>query len=258
MDSTTSTDRVLYARNGRAAVATINYPEHLNALSYEVRGGLRAAYSAADEDPAVRVLIITGVGRAFCAGNDISLLNFDITQARADIEDTVGLFHVPELTHKPAIAAVNGYALGGGFELALGCDLIVASEEARFGTPEARIGAAAGFAMMRLPQLVGKQRAMELLMTTDYISAHQAYEWGIVNRVVPKDQLLSTALELAERIAAQAPAAMQLYKRTVNRHCGGEDLIFAVEACDYLFATEDQKEGRNAFLEKRRAVFKGR
>ncbi len=251
-------DPVLYERCGRVAIITLNEPKRLNPLSLAVRAGLRHAYDLAERDRDVQVVVLTGAGRAFCAGNDIKLLNLAGGEARADIEDTLDLFHHAEQLEKVVIAAVNGYALGGGFELALGCDLILAAQRAEFGTPEAGIGLSAGFAMLRLPPLIGRHMAMQLLATTDRISAQEAHRLGIVNKVTANDQLLPEALATAERICSQAPLAVRLYKRVVNQSLDTDELNRAVDACELLFATEDQKEGRAAFLEKRRPTFRGR
>lgn len=248
---------VAYEVRGSVAIATIDFPERLNVLSHGVRSGLRAAFRAAERNSGVRALVLTGNGRAFCAGNDIRLLDVDFGEARADIADTLALYCEPEQMRLPVIAAVNGFALGGGFELALGCDLIVAARSAMFGTPEVRIGAAAGFAMMRLPALIGKHRAMQLFMVGDRIDAETALHWGIANKVVGDDVLMQESIDLAEAIAGGAPLATQLYKRVVNRKLGSDEILLAVEANAGLFTTKDQMEGRQAFLEKRAPRFRG-
>ena len=249
---------VLYERRGKVALITLNQPDRLNALSLEVRAGLRRAYGDAENDPAIEVIVLTGAGRAFCAGNDIKLLNFTGEAARADIADTLDLSHHAERLKKLVIAAANGYALGGGFEIALGCDLIVAAERAEFGTPAVNIGLAAGFAMLRLPPIIGKHAAMALLTTGDRINANEAHRLGFVYKVTANDDLLAKTLLVADKICSKGPLAVQLYKRFVNRNLDDADLARAVDACEFLFATEDQKEGRSAFLEKRLPIFHGR
>ena len=246
-----------YERRGSVGIATIQFPERLNVLSMDVRAGLRSAFDTVAKDPGVRALVLTGSGRAFCAGNDVRLLDVEFAEARQDIADTLALFCEPENLAVPVIAAVNGFALGGGFELALGCDLIIAARSATFGTPEIKIGAAAGFAMMRLPELLGKHRAMQLFMLGDRIDAETALDWGIANKVVDDDKLMDEAIALAEVIAEGAPLSAQLYKRVVNRAVGSEEILLAVEANAGLFTTKDQAEGRQAFLEKRSPRFRG-
>ena len=249
---------VLYERKGKVALITLNQPDRLNALSLDVRAGLRGAYAEAEADGDVQMIVLTGAGRAFCAGNDIKLLDLAGPAARDDIVDTLNLFHHAERLKKVVIAAVNGFALGGGFEIALGCDLVIAAERAEFGTPEANIGLVAGFAMLRLPPLIGKHAAMALLTTGDRINATEAHRLGFVYKVTPNDKLLEETLAIGAKICSKGPLAVQLYKRVVNQNLHEEELAQAVDACEFLFATDDQKEGRAAFLEKRSPVFHGR
>ena len=156
------------------------------------------------------------------------------------------------------IAAVNGLALGGGLELAISCDIIIASDKAQFGVPEARLGLVPGFAIVRLHQIIGRHKAKEMTMTTDQISAEEALRINLVNKVVPHDRLMDEAITMAKRIISQGPLAVQFAKSAYNRHLWGEDLAYATDAMAMLFGTEDAKEGTTAFLEKRKPVFKGK
>lgn len=249
---------VHYERRGPAAILTIDYEERLGALSGDIQAGLLDGLERADADPEVRAAIVTGTGRAFCAGGDISAFGLDITGARRLQRKIKAFFHAFEKIPKPVVAAVNGYALGGGMELTLSCDFAIASDKATFGTPEPSIGVMPGYAVLRLHHVVGRPRAKEILMTGRRLSAEEAQQWGIVNAVVPHDKLLDHALEFVDRLAKQAPIPLLLIKSIVNRELGGADLAHSIDAAILQWATEDQKEGMNAFLEKRSPVFKGR
>jgi enoyl-CoA hydratase/carnithine racemase len=163
-----------------------------------------------------------------------------------------------EKMDKPAIAAVNGYALGGGFEVALACDITIASENASFGLPEARLGIYPAFASLRLPGIMGAKRAKKLMLTGESVDAFEAEKLGLVNRVVPLPQLMEAAREEARKIIKLAPLGVAMTKAAVNRGFGGEDLAFTVEATSLLFGTEDHKEGFNSFMEKREPRFQGK
>jgi enoyl-CoA hydratase len=249
---------VHYERRGAAAILTIDYQERLNALSAGVQAGLLAALRRADDDADVRAIIVTGTGRAFCAGGDISSFDLDIYQARRMQHAIKAFFHAFEKIPKPIIAAVNGFALGGGMELTISCDFAIASEKATFATPEPSIGVMPGYAVLRLHHIVGRPRAKEILMTGRKLSAQEALDWGIVNAVAPHDELLKHAEEFAATLAKQAPIPLSLIKSIVNRDLGGPDLAHSIDAAVLQWATEDQKEGMRAFLDKRPPEFKGR
>lgn len=243
---------------------TVNRPKSLNALNAETLDEIAAAIAEVAADSAARVLLVTGAGeKAFVAGADISQMqSFDSARAQAFSERGNRTFRALEMLPIPAIALVNGYALGGGCELAMACDWIIASERAQFGQPEVNLGVVAGFGgTQRLPRLVGRNLAMELLVTGRMVKADEALRIGLANQVVPAAELREKGLEVARTVAQKGPVAVRLTKQIVQR---GQDMDLA-NACQqeaFAFglccATEDQKEGMRAFLEKRPAKFTGR
>ncbi len=257
-------DNLLFERDGAVATVTINRPKVLNALNADTLDDLRRAFLELKLDPAVRAIILTGSGdRAFAAGADINELVEQTASSARDLARTgQQVFSRIETLGKPVIAAVNGYALGGGCELAMACTLRIAADRARFGQPEIGLGLIPGYGgTQRLARLVGKGRALELLLTGASITAPEAERIGLVNRVVPFDDLLPTAKTLAASLAAQAPLAVRYIIDAVNEGldmslaAGGalEATLFGLAA-----ATEDMREGTRAFLEKRKPAFKGR
>ena len=244
------------------ATVTINRPAALNALNTETLRELEAAVTAMGGDPEVRVLIITGAGgKAFVAGADIAVMQgMDPAAARELAQQGHRVCGLIERLPKPVIAAVNGYALGGGCELAMSCDIRIATDTAKFGQPEINLGIIPGFGgTQRLPRLVGRGRALELLFTGEMIDAREALRIGLVNRVVPPAELLDEARTLARKIAGKGLVALRLCKEAVanglemdlQRAASYEADLFA-----FSFATADQKEGMAAFLEKRPAQFR--
>lgn len=246
------------------ALLKVNRPKVLNALNRATLLELQEALRELQGKDDLKALIITGEGeKAFVAGADIAeMANMDPKEAFEFSRLGHETFRMLEEFPTPTIAAVNGYALGGGLELALACDIILASEKAKLGLPEVTLGICPGFAgTQRLPRLIGKARAKELIFTGQMIDAQKAYELGIVNRVCPADKLLEEALELARKIAANGPLAVRTAKRLVNYGLEGslpQGEAMEREAWANLFATQDQKEGMRAFLEKRRPEYKGR
>jgi enoyl-CoA hydratase len=251
---------ILYETDGGIATITLNRPHKLNSLSMDSYREVIKALGDVDADDAVRVVILTGTGdRAFCAGDDIGIFEgLSAGKARAFIKEVMPLMIGLEKMDKPAIAAVNGYALGGGFEVALACDITIASENASFGLPEARLGIYPAFASLRLPGIMGAKRAKKLMLTGESVDAFEAEKLGLVNRVVPLPQLMEAAREEARKIIKLAPLGVAMTKAAVNRGFGGEDLAFTVEATSLLFGTEDHKEGFNSFMEKREPRFQGK
>ena len=243
---------------------TVNRPRALNALNPETLAELGAAVAEVAADPQARVLLLTGAGdKAFVAGADISrLADMGPVEGQRFCETALKVFRAIELLPIPVIALVNGYALGGGCELAMACDFIIASENAVFGQPEVNLGINAGFGgTQRLPRRVGAGMALELLLTGRQVKAEEALRIGLVNHVVPRDQLMAKGLEIARLIAAKAPLAVRYTKQLVHR---GQDLdlenacVLESQVFGLLCVTEDKREGVRAFLEKRPARFQGR
>jgi enoyl-CoA hydratase/3-hydroxyacyl-CoA dehydrogenase len=244
------------------AVITMNRPEAMNALNGKVLRELKEAVAQVRDDPAVRVVIITGEGPAFVAGADIrAMMNKSLVEIRRFTAFGQGVLNDIEKLEKPVIAAINGFALGGGLELALACDIRLASTEARLGFPEVGLGIFPGFGgTQRAARLLGKGRACELIFTGDQIGVKEAASMGLVNRVLPPRELMAEAHKLAGRIARQAPLAVARAKAAINQSLQtGLDagLAYELEGVTLTFGTEDQNEGMTAFLERRRPEFKG-
>ncbi|MDY0268438.1 enoyl-CoA hydratase-related protein [Trichloromonas sp.] len=244
------------------ALLTIDRPKALNALNLETLHELRHFFTAVQEEATVKVVILTGAGeKAFVAGGDLAgMAPLGPLAARESAHLAQEVLNRIEQGRKPVIAAVNGYALGGGCELAMACDIRIAAETARFGQPEINLGIIPGWGgTQRLPRLVGKGRAMELLLTGEMIDAIEAWRIGLVNRVVPAERLLEETRALATRIAGKGQVAVRLCKEAVVNGLELESLRAAAMEADLFalcFATADQKEGMRAFLEKRPACFR--
>jgi enoyl-CoA hydratase len=248
---------LLCATQGSITTITVNRPTVRNSLNAATVQELGAAFGRAKKDSAVRAVILTGAGdKAFAAGADISeIAELDEISGTEFSRRGQSVFDEIESLGKPTIAAVNGYALGGGCELAMACMVRVASENAVFGQPEVRLGLIPGYGgTQRLPRLVGKSGALRLLLTGESISATEALRLGLVDVVVPAATLLSAAEALAKQIVMNAPLAVQFCIEAVNR----QELLEEAALFGRVCATEDMKEGTRAFLEKRPAGFKGR
>lgn len=251
-------------QKGRVAVLTIDRQEALNALNADVLKDLGAALDEVSASETTDVVIITGAGRSFVAGADIGEMK-PLTAVQGKDWGRFGneVFLKVENLSKPVIAAVNGFALGGGCELAMACDIRLASEKAKFGQPEVGLGITPGFGgTQRLARIVGTGRAMELILTAKVIDAAEAEKIGLVNAVCPPEELMDKAMAMAEAIAAQAQVAVRESKSCIRRgiqtdiHTG---IAYETEAFGLCFSTEDQKEGMSAFLEKRKEKqFKGK
>jgi enoyl-CoA hydratase len=247
----------------RIATLTVNRPEKLNALNEATIGELGAAIEELRARSDVAGIILTGAGRAFIAGADISeLAGKDAMALLALAQRGQHIFRRFETSPKPVIAAVNGFALGGGCELAMACHVRIAAEAAKFGQPEVKLGVIPGYGgTQRLPRLVGKGRALQLLLTGEMIDAQEALRIGLVNRVVASDELLGVATAMMQQMLANAPLALALCIDAVNRGVESDlESALTLEATQFglLGATGDKAEGTRAFLEKRAAQFTGR
>jgi len=256
-------DNLLLERDGPVATLTVNRPAVLNALNTPTTDELRRAVLDLKRDTSVRVVILTGAGeKAFIAGADINeLAALKPTQGKEHAQRGQHVFDLVENMGKPVIAAINGFCLGGGCELAMACTLRIAADTARIGQPEINLGIVPGYAgSQRLPRLVGKGVALDLLLTGRQVKADEALAIGLVNKVVPAAQLMAAARELAAELATKAPIAVQYIIEAVNR---GLEMSFdkaqVHEATLFglVASTADMREGTRAFLEKRKAQFKG-
>lgn len=243
------------------SLVQLNRPKELNALNRQLMEELRDSLQVLDKNEKVRVIIITGNEQAFAAGADIKQMA-DKSSTEMLLIDQFSVWDQIRKIKKPIIAAVSGFALGGGCELAMLCDMIIASETAKFGQPEIKIGTMPGAGgTQRLTYALGKARAMELILTGKFLSADEALSRGLVNKVAPVEMYLHEAVTLANEIAQMAPVAVQLAKEAINRSFETHlDEGLQVERKNFYltFATEDQKEGMKAFIEKRKAEYRGR
>ncbi len=243
------------------AIIQLNRIEVLNALNIQLMDELVTALESLDKDDAVRVMIITGNEKAFAAGADIKEMS-DASAVEMLIRDQFARWDRVRRIKKPLIAAVSGFALGGGCELAMTCDIIIASETAKFGQPEINIGVMPGAGgTQRLTRAVGKAKAMEMVLTGKMISAEEAMQWGLVNKVVPVEYYLEEAKTLAREIASKPPIAVRLAKESILKAFDTTieaGLEYERKNFYLLFASEDQKEGMKAFVEKRKPGWKGK
>jgi enoyl-CoA hydratase len=255
---------VLYEKRGGIAYVTVNRPKVLNALNSQTWKDLRAAFEDARDDAAVRAVILTGAGdKAFIAGADIGELAhataLDAQRSSRFGQDVLDLI---ENLGKPVVAAINGFALGGGCETAMACTIRIAVEHAKFGQPEVRLGLVPGCGgTQRLPRLIGKGRALQLILSGGVISAQEAYRMGLVNEIVPTTDLITRAEAILSEIASNAPVAVKYAIEATNKGMDtsqSEGLLLEASYFGLCAATEDKKEGTTAFLEKRAPQFRGR
>ncbi|MBB4169005.1 enoyl-CoA hydratase-related protein [Rhizobium sp. BK538] len=255
---------LIYQKEDGIAYVTVNRPQVLNSLNGATWSDLRSAFEDARDDLAIRGVILTGAGeKAFIAGADIGeLATLSAVQAEASSRFGQGVLDLIETLGKPVIAAINGFALGGGCETAMACTIRIAVEAARFGQPEVRLGLIpGGGGTQRLPRLVGKGRAMQLVLTGSMIDAAEARQIGLINEVVPASELMNRAKTILRQIAANGPIAVRYALDAINKGLeAGQDEGLAIEAAYFGLSagTEDKKEGTAAFLEKRTPQFRGR
>ena len=254
---------IIFEKKDGIGYVTMNRPKALNALNTDVLTELDDVFRAIDKDEEVKIAIITGAGRAFVAGADIAQMSeLNGTEGRDMTIQGQQVMELIESINKPVIAAVNGFALGGGNELSMACDIRIASEAAKFGQPEVNLGIIPGYGgTQRLPRLVGRGMAKKLIYSAEIIDAEEAYRIGLVDEIVPADQLMDTAAKLAETIASKAPIAVKLAKAAINNGMNTDlktGVQFEAEAYASTFVSEDRVEGMKAFLEKRPAKVKNR
>src|SRR5258706_50160 len=257
-------ENVLYEKKGAIAYVTLNRPKVLNALNRRTWEDLETAFEDAREDSAIRGVILTGAGdKAFIAGADIGELS-QVTAVEAEKSSTFGqgVLNLIENLGKPVVAAINGFALGGGCETAMACTIRLATESARFGQPEVKLGVPpGGGGTQRLPRLIGKGRALQLILSGEMISAQEAYRIGLVNEVIPAPNVIQRAEAILEQIFSNAPIAVSYSLEAVNKGLETSQAEgLALEASFFGLGSgkEDKKEGTSAFLEKRAAKFQGR
>jgi enoyl-CoA hydratase len=252
---------ILTETHGHVGLIQLNRPQAMNALNNQLMRELMDALETFDKNDAVGAMVITGNEKAFAAGADIKEMADKSIEQMMD-RDHVAVFGRIRTIRKPVIAAVSGWALGAGCEVALSCDMIVASESAKFGQPEINIGVIPGAGgTQRLTRAVGKALAMEMILNDRRLTAQEAYQFGMVNRVVPVEEYLQEALRLAEEIAVRAPIAVRAAKKMINQafeRTLADGLAAEKQEFYNLFASEDQKEGMQAFMEKRKPEWKGK
>ena len=251
-------EHIILEKIGTIGKITFNRPDALNALNNKTRAEFQSAMLEISEDEDIKVIILTGSGRAFIAGSDIKELKNTTPLGAHNI---IRIGEIIEKFQKPVIAMVNGLALGGGCEIAIACDIIIASDHAKFGQPEINLGIIpGGGGTQRLPRLVGIAKAKELIYTGEIIDSNEAQRIGLVNKVVPADQLETTVYDLAEKIASKSIVALRLAKAAINLGVQiglSSGLAYERELYSLLLSTEDKTEGIDAFIEKRAPRFKG-
>jgi len=256
-----SHELITVEQRGRVGVVTLNRPKQLNALSPELMAKLGRALAAFDADAGIGAIVLTGSEKAFAAGADIAAMK-DLSYMHAYLTDYITDWEHFRKLRKPVIAAVAGYALGGGNELVMQCDIVIAAENAKFGQPEVTLGIMPGYGgTQRLPRFTSKAKAMDLCLTARMMDAQEAERAGLVSRIVPLERLMDEALAVAEKIAGYSLPVAMMIKESINRAYEtslAEGVLFERRVFQSQFALEDQKEGMAAFLEKRKPSFRHR
>jgi enoyl-CoA hydratase/carnithine racemase len=240
---------------GRIGRIRLDDPKRLNALGPAVLAGLEAALDRVEADPAVRVVVLEAAGEHFSAGGDIAVFDLGVAAGRDYVRRVIASFRRLEHLAKPVVAAVRGFALGGGFELAMACDLVVASTTARFGLPETKVGAIPGYAVIRLPEIVGRQRAKEIIWSARRLEPAEAVALGLAVAEVADDQLEASVLRLAGQVAGVPRVAAEVIKAAVNGGIADRALFESTTAAALMWGTAGIKEGQRAFYEKRPPAF---
>ncbi|WP_326910267.1 short-chain-enoyl-CoA hydratase [Sedimentibacter sp. MB31-C6] len=253
---------LLVEKNEGICTVKINNPKSLNALNAEVLAELEYIFDSIKDDKEVDIVILTGEGKAFVAGADIAYMKeLDAAGAKKFGEDGAKVFRKIETLNKVVIAAINGFALGGGCELTMACDIRIASTKAKFGQPEVGLGITPGFSgTQRLPRIVGLGKAKEIIFTGSHIKADEAYRIGLVNKVVEPENLMEEVISIAQKIKSNSKLAVAYSKEAINRGIETDietGIAYESNIFSLCFASEDQKEGMSAFIEKRPANFKG-
>jgi len=257
-------ETILFEMRGAVGVITLNRPEQMNSLNGQLLQELGELLDKCESDTSIGALVITGGTKIFCAGADVKYVTSleSINDFLAFSRQTRETFHKIEMLGKPVIAAISGAALGGGLEMALCCDLRIASEKAKLGLPEAKLGAIPGAGgTQRLPRLIGPAMAKQLIFTGNFLTAAEGYRIGLVNDVTPQDECINKAVELAGEISERAPLALQAVKKCINTGLQVDlesGLNYEAECAMYVVGSEDHHEGFRSFMEKRKPVWKGR
>lgn len=251
-------DKIIYEKSDGIGLLTINNPDKFNALDSEMLKVMKNAIDDIQDDDSARVMIITGTGsKAFVSGADLGDVKINLKAGRKFAREGISFFEKLETCSKPVICAVNGLAFGGGVEITLCSDIVVASDNALFSFPESGLGLVPIIGMVRLQERVGRSKSKELMMTGEKVSAEEALRIGLVNKVVSYERLMEEVLGMAKKIISKAPFAIELIKSAVDRNLRANGFAYAYDSVGSIYVTQDVQEGLQAFFEKRKPTFKG-